>query len=86
MGSLDDLLAGKKIVQKPIIAPDEIAVITDAKKTKITVKRGSITKNQLMNNINRSHKEDQKLRKRQQRIPAEVYRTIDLVFRTLKKR
>jgi len=76
----------RKIVQEPIIASPIEDATSIKQKPKITVKRGSITKNQLMNNINRIHKEDQKLTRGQQRIPAEVYRTFEIVFRTLKGR
>lgn len=44
------------------------------------------SKNQLIQNINRIHKKDQELSKRRQKIPIEIYRTIEILFKTLKKR
>lgn len=44
------------------------------------------SKNRLIQNINRIHKKDQELPKRRQKIPIEIYRTIEILFKTLKKR
>lgn len=73
----------EKIVQKSIIAPE---MEFQQKKKRITVKRGSITKSQLMNNIIRIHKRDQQLPKREQKIPAEKYRSIEMEFRLYESR
>lgn len=55
----------------------------EREKTKVDRKK---TKSQLMTNINRISEKDQQLSKHKQRVPIEVYRTIEILFRELEKR